>query len=138
MVFDRIRNGDGVCVLVEYAVAPIVLQCRPDVESILAAVVPRAGLLRIHEVPSISREVGCRSGEDGEKVVLEGANGPLCRIASVYIRWYQLERTVVGCDRSLECATDFVVKNVQHRRLSGSGETGVDIIVCSYPMTVVF
>ena len=113
--FDHIRNGNGMCFLVEDAVASIVFQCWPDVESIVAAVVPRASLLRFvvddhsaacgahwsgvevvrskevlprgliwlggtcyeevegelclweQEVPSVSREVGCRSGEMARK-----------------------------------------------------------------------
>lgn len=158
--FDRIRNGNGMCFLVEDVVASIVFQCWPNVESIVAAVVPRAALLRFvvddhsaacgahwsgvevarskevlprgliwlggtcseevegelylweQEVPSVSREVGCRSSKDGKKVILEGAYGTLCSIASVYIWWYKLECTAAGHDCFLDCATDFVVKNV--------------------------
>lgn len=56
----------------------------------------------------------------------------------MYVWWYQLECAVVGRDCFLECPADFVVEDVQCWCLSGRAQAGVDIVVCSDAMAIVF
>ncbi len=69
--------------------------------------------LRQKSIPFAEGELGVDGAEDGDKVVLEGANGTFCRIGTVFFGWNALELDLILQEGILEVLGAFVVKDVK-------------------------
>ena len=79
------------------------------------------------EVPEVIGEIGRDASEDGEEVGLESLDGSLCGIATMHVRWNELELDApISSHDSLEFGTDFVVKNLEVNLEAFVGEASHD------------
>ena len=61
-------------------------------------------------------------------MVLEGSDGSFGGVASVHVRWDQLERDLLFCHESFERIGRFVVHSVEHGTLASVGEILVEAL----------
>ena len=118
------NNGSGVIVEGAIEVLP-----RGDgrVEGGLAKKVESDFCLVQEKVPEVIGEIWRDASEDGEEVGLESLDGSLCCIATMHVRWNELELDApISSHDSLEFGTDFVVKNLEVNLEAFVGEASHD------------
>ena len=76
-------------------------------------------------VPKWEREIWVQTAQTGHEVILEGTYGSLRSIATMCMRWGELEADVVVVEELLEWFGTFVVKALESRPEACSTEATV-------------
>ena len=90
------------------------------------------------QIPAVAGERRWETVQNGEDVVLEGANGTFCCITAMDTRWHKLECAVIVCDGLAEGGTGFVIHGVQVGGLVGKLKARVDGVIGSNAVHISF
>jgi hypothetical protein len=91
--------------------------------------------LREEAIPKVERKGRVGAAEASNEVVLEGANGLLCSVASMDMRWCELEIDGIVGHELLKSGGRFVVETLEEWAEATGGEEGVGTLVGSQDLS---